>query len=792
MQVAFADFVVAHWIALSTGLLAIILAVATIPYVRWVRSKWPRDMTGNGITVGHAKAFDNRSLALRVARLSAGLETLKIVNQNFVDNLSTLQEKTFTETSRSLTAKANAESKAKDKGKSKKEEAVGEGKSGPGISDDSDKTGNKPEVGLAASDMLTDQMNLASQIFNLQLLYERSLTDRLVDHQSRLQTVLGFQVSITPPVGYQNCSAIVEICVRKKTATGSLPISLVALMPQEKTYNAQSLSTSEHSIEGSAVARVVTMGFSEKGKSRQLFVHRDSDTIAFERDTESTPPLLDPNGSVFGWEFRPVLGRTTVSPGTRQMLAVIALPEPDKEVGDECILEVQTRTYWRRYHRKAQTTGPNWSGLWWKVDRSLTVNSGVQELKIPNTARIQEALAPKVTDVKWVSSGKSGATVVVRGCNFFSGTTVVMGGIVHREENGTLTLKSDQALEFGTSVESLATSDAVLSGRFGPSFQLEMPKKKRPFESLFISRAAIRAGSDPKFFRMAVDVRASDSDGDFMDLTVANLKDWPEPLLFIGSEPVAMPYDYYDDADLSTNQRSQEPMNTLQSVPGTTTTPNTKKYIRVEAWVSSKTLARSPSVSFRVPFCGSDYQSSQPLSFSEPDVVRMGGDSVSTVFRIFYPLGFGPSFTIDLDQTYIEVAPTIVRIGDTECRFTVPTAVVSQYENMVVRIGSGESYLLAIPPEDKSLVRPMLDTSAKPPQIAKGTRGPVEWTGYGFETITEVTSGGVSQPFSTYAEGSRLAVYLTDGVTSGEGKVTLECTTAAGDKLNLALFVTRA
>src|SRR5215813_9192911 len=39
------------------------------------------------------------------------------------------------------------------------------------------------------------------------------------------------------------------------------PISLVALMPQERTYNAESLSSSERSIEGSAVAKVLSFGF---------------------------------------------------------------------------------------------------------------------------------------------------------------------------------------------------------------------------------------------------------------------------------------------------------------------------------------------------------------------------------------------------------------------------------------------------------------------------------------------------------------------------------------------------
>src|SRR5207249_9603831 len=117
----------------------------------------------------------------------------------------------------------------------------------------------------------------------------------------------------------------------------------------------------------------------------------------------------------------------------------------------------RTRSHWRRYDRRRQTSAPNWSWLPWSVDRSATVRSDKQTLKIPNTARIQSTLAPGVSDIKWVSSGQGKATVIVRGSNFFSGTKVVIGGVVHQEENGTLTLKSDQALEFDTTIDSLAT-----------------------------------------------------------------------------------------------------------------------------------------------------------------------------------------------------------------------------------------------------------------------------------------------------------------------------------------------
>jgi hypothetical protein len=226
-----------------------------------------------------------------------------------------------------------------------------------------------------------------------------------------------------------------------------------------------------------------------------------------------------------------------------------------------------------------------------------------------------------------VNTGDGKAAVIVRGSNFFSGTKVLIGGTTKREEDGSLTLKSDQALEFVTSLDELTTGDAVLSGRFGPSFQLVVPSESRPVVSLAISSAVIRPMRNSKTIRISVNIVGMDENGVNKDFAVTDVVKLPEPILFVGNEAVPMPYDYLDQAnDANTSC----------------------KYVRVEAWISAKTLAKSPSVSFRVPFCGFDYQASQPLSFSEPTVVRMGVHEQNTVFRIFYPKGLSSPSVITL------------------------------------------------------------------------------------------------------------------------------------------------
>jgi len=798
----------AHW-HIYVGI-AIVLLLAVAAYIDWQFVQLglfgPRDTVGNGITIGLAKAFDNRSLSLRIERLSNSLAQMKVVDQKATDNIGNFQGQSSTLSARTLTLDATAGTKAAVTSTTEKispthPPADGSGKTSDGASD---KTKAEPQsdVALSAGDILNEQLNLASQIMNLQTLYERSLTDRLIGDHARLQTVLGFQVSITPPAGFQNCVAVVEVAVRIKPADGETistdRVSLVAMIPQEKTYNAQTISTKSDSIGGSAVASVVTLGVTSKGESRQVFVHRDSDTVAFERSSNVEPRLFaDDNATVFGWEFRPVLDRQTVSPGMRQMLAVISLPRPDttSEQGEDVTLEIRTRSYWRRYNKRKQTTATKWRWYPRMIDGSGTVNSNVQELAIPNTARIQNGLAPKVATIKWVNSGENRATVIVKGENLFPGTKVLAGGKVYREEDGTLTLKSDQALEFETTLMAIASGDAVLSGRFGRSSQLEVDEKIPNVKSLYITRAGIKQSRRGKDLRISIDVKGINDDGDDIDLQVSDLEDLPEPILFVGNEPIPMPYDYWP-----LGPHEPEPTPPTETTGGTMAKggefsfdkASTKKSIRVEAWIPSRiVLPRNSSVMFRVPFCGLDYQASWPLQFFEPTVTRLGGDAINSVFRISHSLYHKRSVSVELDRIY-EGAPELVKVSTDEgdYRFTVLNDVLSQYRNLVLRIEGAEPYVVPIP-EDKPKPKPVLDLNAKPPEISKGTIGPAEWSGTDLSLITAATlittpvtplvagataAGPTRTPatFTVYDTGKKIAVYFNASSTDVIGKADVE------------------
>lgn len=760
----------------------LVLAAAAYALLQSVAIRlWgPRDTLGNGIVIGAAKAFDNRTLALRIERLSASLAALQILNKNVADNLGALQGQTSSDTTRMLTVGARALRQNPPAAPTKTSEAA-DASEPKSVAAHGKAAGETPEtvppLRLAAGDLLTDQLALASQIVNLETLYERSLTDRLLGNATRLQTVLGFSVSIEPPAGYQDCVAIAEIAVRM---VGGGSVSLVAQIPQEKTYNAQSVSSSATSIGGSAVAQVVTLGVSSKGAVREVYVHRDSDTIAFERSPTSTEGLFDgQSATAFGWEFRPVLGRRAVAPGVRQMLAVIAVPETETTEPNDVTLEIRRRSYWRAYDRTRQTSRPKWGFLPWKIDRSRRDDFDITTVTVPNTAKVQGALAPKITNISWASCGADRAMVIVTGSNFFSGTKVAIGGRILQEEDGSLTLKSERALEFATPMSSLTSADAVLIGRFGASIPLVV-SQQAPLTGLSLEWANVKPVGYAESSHVNIAIR-----GEGAELTIDALRRLPEPLMFIGPEAVPLPYDYSPGVISRSNGTAVH-------------------VVHVRAWVPSKILARNASISFRVPFCGFEFDSSFPISFTEPTLTRVGEVDGKTIFWIRFNYTPLNKIRVALDRSYDDASgdgPKEITLHD--YRFEVATEVVERFEHMVVGAGDSEYYLLAIPRAATKEGAPFIDGSAKPPEVTQGSQGPIEWTGTGLDAIHTATvlssapadapdaTTGTTAEFVVSGSGSRIQVYFADGGTAATGKAEMQFQTRDGQTLQAPFFIVK-
>jgi hypothetical protein len=143
-------------------------------------------------------------------------------------------------------------------------------------------------MGLNAGDLLNDQVNLTYQIFNLRMILDRALSDRLNlttgfpagGWSPRLQAVLGLNVSVVPERDHIDSAAVVRIrltLVRKdhvgrttQIATDRPNASLVAMMPLERTYNASALSSKSNAFGASAVAKMITVGYSERRRGANL------------------------------------------------------------------------------------------------------------------------------------------------------------------------------------------------------------------------------------------------------------------------------------------------------------------------------------------------------------------------------------------------------------------------------------------------------------------------------------------------------------------------------------------
>ncbi len=464
----------------------------------------------NGISVGAPKVFDNRTLTLMLEALS---QTLQAQQQNYIDQksvaaaLANIQGFTQTESSTnlSLTTTPTPATDVKTTLNTGNVDANGNPlpntfqrqtdvnrasvtPQAPALDTLPAFQGFTPTYGNSASDLLSDQVNLTYQIFNLRMILERALSDRLNpgangDNKTRLQAVLGLNVTLDPPRTANDAVAVVEITLTSNDKDKK-DLSLVALMPQEKTYNAAALNSKSNAFAGSAVVSSFQVGFSARKRGQVFYLYRDNDTISYERMTG------DPTKIVFGWMFRPVLGRRSVSPGLRQLFAIMALPNVDcADIDPNCkaSLTSKVRTYWKKYDRGTLTSfeyhDANRARLFWygfslgltkpqifaghKYENEATYS----DLTVQSSANYQDALKPTVKQVTWRPTGAKNIVISARGNNFFSQTKVALGDATYSDGAG-LILKSNQAFDLVTTLDALVNGPGTILGRYDISVPL--------------------------------------------------------------------------------------------------------------------------------------------------------------------------------------------------------------------------------------------------------------------------------------------------------------------------------
>jgi len=483
-------------VALIAG--AILVAAAAARVLRRRAAIFPAQLKHNGIAVGDTKVYDNRSLVLMLEQLKDQLKELqKLDGPKPSDAIGTQQAAS----SVSTTVSAGMSGGGKDAGKPD----GGGGGAGEGKAADPAPL----KWSERATDLLADQVNLNYDIFNLQLLLERAISDRMMPLAStkacetqteeaggtaeldtagtgeegapqgedtgaaanarptkkrpagRVQAVLGIPISLDPPAYAAGCAAIVEVRLRAE-----YPLSLVVLFPQEDTYNT-AISGHRRASFSASVNQPGTAAAGTFDSARDSSaIRREADTVAFQRADGS------PNELLFGWEFFPAAGSPSVSPGMRQMLAVVSLAQADDNDPNKPVkLSIETRTRWRQYNSTTLTVtdrcGPRVLLTNRPVESSWSAKQSIEVLK---TKSIEDGLHPIVHNIRCYRVGET-AVVVVKGDNFFPGTSVVMGDQVHDGRETGLVLKSSRVMQIQTPLGAL-TSAAVLNGRYGTSKEL--------------------------------------------------------------------------------------------------------------------------------------------------------------------------------------------------------------------------------------------------------------------------------------------------------------------------------
>jgi hypothetical protein len=486
----------------------------------------------NGISIGMPKVFDNRSLTLQIEALQKALRQQQAINstvdlKSVMAALANTQGLTQSEISTVLSVLGKPTPSTSLTTDFKTGNVDSNGNPLPNTTDTQTSknvasvtpaapsfdsfaalpSGFTPAFGPSASDLLNDQINLNYQIVNLQMVLERALSDRLYSdcnkptsqvprpNCTRLQTVLGFNVTIDPPRVANDAVAVIEVTLKRDGSSTQLAdgadhdLSLVAVMPQEKTYNSAALSSSSHAYSGAAVVNAFQVSGGYRKRNQTFYVYRDTDTLAYER-------MTDGGELVFGWMFRPVLGRRSVSPGLRQLFAVISLPQIDcdheqiAKSGAVCRMDLipTMRTYWKKFDRATQTSFEKHDAnrarkFWYDLsaglsrpqifDRNSYVNTATDHpLRIYSSADYEEQLRPVVQTATWHATGEKSVLLSVTGRNFFTDTQVRLGDTTYSEDSKNLVIKSDESFDLMTTVDQLTAGPGSILGRYGLSVPL--------------------------------------------------------------------------------------------------------------------------------------------------------------------------------------------------------------------------------------------------------------------------------------------------------------------------------
>lgn len=313
---------------------------------------------------------------------------------------------------------------------------------------------------VSASDILNEQMQLTSEIANLRLLLEGSLSDRYIKSSTGIiivkpRTTIGFSIALDPDKRYRNAVAVVEVIVKTKNHLGDRePPAITALLPREKTYNVAAITDRSTSIGGGVVTQILGVSASLLRGRKTYYLVKDQDTVATTFEPEGN---TDNSKVGFVWQFRPVLGRDYVYSGLKQTFVQLAFPE----ASDQGILgATYVRTYWRRYDSKKGIANE-------VIPGSVRVNIVDSEVRTyPLIVKPRMFLEDSLEDL-----GGGQMLVKLSDTNFLNGTYVRIGSTILTGPPN-LSFEPDM-VRFIAPIADLAMKKVYIVGRNGKEIPLE-------------------------------------------------------------------------------------------------------------------------------------------------------------------------------------------------------------------------------------------------------------------------------------------------------------------------------
>jgi hypothetical protein len=757
---------------------------------------WRPYRTDNGVRVGAPKVYDNRSLTLMLGQLQNQLGALESIDGgSLTSSLGTTQ---------------NERSTSVDSGASLAFSAL---PSAPSDSAGTVRAGDTPATAAAplrwserAADLLDDQINLSYQIFNLRLLLERAISDRLTTNfEPRVQAVVALPISIDTPAFAVDCAATVE--VRFTVDDPTQRPSLVALFPQEETYN--TLSVDRRGVRGdvSAGSGGVKASAGSTRNSSASAIRRQADIVAVERqpdeeneeeqdaaakawDTASTlvrfelvvrkiasavrnaaskttktaskPARI--NQLVVAWQFRPSAGERSVKSGLRQVLAVLALPSVDQMAADVKV-EVEVRSIWESWNAKTGTSG---NGAGWRAlftDRPARYRFGnYGKVSVPAASMLEATLAPKIYAISWYRIGLNRACITLNGKNFFAGTTVVMGDGTIDADNG-LTIKSEQTLQVVVPVAALL-NDALLNGRYGPSIEIASAPDGLP--SLRISGVWIDPKPGNQSFETLVDFQSRDGS----KISWSRFSRLPLPLFAINNKVLASSFQY----DSPAGNMNPEELDTITA----------------RIMLTPDLLGTALQIDVRWPLFGSAWALQYQTYFSAAPISVKRTDNGADVVLLISGREFDSSVIVIVNQCYrlkdnLELVKIDEDINDV-LQLTLSRTIVDAHHELFLW-QMGRATVPVQIPRSAEIAAPILDGSQKPRLLQTKTSCSIDYTGFGLQAVRRVFIDQREQAFSIYRDGASIEV-LVDGESIAEaGKYDISFETAAGDRLTAPIFV---